>query len=197
MTKFQLKRNQRNNEDEILINKRSKIEDPADNEVDFDIERIKNQGENQYTTAIIDVASIVDGGSASIVNVSGRLSFQGFQETIIKNGKTLRKQEAIFTDNSASIRAVLWESDVDKVQSGSHYKISRAVVKEYEGSKYLTMNRKSAIEQTTATVHLEDQMNLQANLQFVECPAEGVDSINKFLSCNRCHVKVASVANKK
>lgn len=196
LTRFQIKRNQRNNEDEIMINKRSRIDDATDNEVDFDIQTLRPV-ENQYTSTIIDVASVLDGSSASVVNVTGRISFQGFQETILKNGKTLRKQEAVFTDNSASVRAVLWENDIDRMKSGSHYTISRAVVKEYEGNKYLTMNKKSEIKESTATVDLEDQVNLQGNLQFVECPAEGVESINNFLSCNRCHVKVATVAGKK
>lgn len=142
-----------------MINWRTKIEDPPENEIDFDIESVKPAG-NQYTSAITDIASIVDGSFASIVNVNGRMSFQGFQETILKNGKTLRKQEAVLTDNSASVRAVLWQSDIEKIQSGSHYTISRAVVKEYEGNKYLTMNRKSEIKQSTVTVQLEDQVNL-------------------------------------
>ena len=51
------------------------------------------------------------------------MSFQGFEETIPKNGKTLRKQVAIFTDNTASVGAVLWEGDIEKIQSGSHYSI--------------------------------------------------------------------------
>jgi hypothetical protein len=179
-----------------MINKRSKIEDPPENEIDFDIESGK-PAENQYTSAITNIASIVDGSSYSIVNVNGRISFQGFQETILKNGKTLRKQEGVFTDNSASVRVVLWENDIDKIKSGCHYKISRAVVKQYEGNKYITINRKSDIKQSTVTVQLEDQVNLGGNLQFVECPVEGVDAINKFLSCNRCHVKLVTVADKK
>ena len=195
LTRFQLKRNVRNNDDEILINKRSRIEYLTDNAVDFDIQRLRLVND-QVSSAIIDVASIVDGSSDAIVNVRGRVSFQGFEETIPKNRKTLRKQEAIFTDNTASVRAVLWEGDIEKIQSGSHYIISRAVVKEYEGNKYLTMNRKSEIKESTSTVELKDEVNLQGNLQFGKCPAEGVESINKFLSCNRCDVKVATAPGK-
>ena len=77
---------------------------------------------DQISSAIIDVASIVDGSSDATVNVRGRLSFHGFEEKIPKNGKTLRKQEAIFTDHSASVRAVLWEGDIEKIQLGSHYR---------------------------------------------------------------------------
>jgi hypothetical protein len=45
---------------------------------------------------------------------------------------------------------VLWEQDIDKIVSASFYKLSRAVVREYEGDKYLTLNKKSTIEKTTA-----------------------------------------------
>ena len=134
LTRFQLKRNLRNNDDEIMINKRSRIEDPTDNEIDFDFQRLRPVND-QVFSAIIDVASILDRIALTpIVNVRGRVLLQGFEETIPKNGKTLRKQEAIFTDNTPSVRAVLWEGDIEKIQSGSHYTISRAVVKEYEGS---------------------------------------------------------------
>ena len=54
-----------------MINKRSKIEDPPENEIDFDIESGK-PAENQYTSAITNIASIVDGSSYSIVNVNGK-----------------------------------------------------------------------------------------------------------------------------
>ena len=196
LTRFQLKRNQFSNQNEIMINKRSKIEDPPENEIDFDIESVK-PAEQQYTSAITDVASIVDGSASNIVNVNGRISFQGFQETILKSGKTLRKQEGVFTDNSASVCVVLWQNDIDRIKSGCHYKISRAVVKEYEGNKYITLNRKSDIKESSVAVQLEDQVNLGENLQFVECPAEGVEAINKFLTCNRCHVKLVTLADKK
>ena len=166
----------------------------TDYEVDFDIQWLPPIND-QVSSAIIHAASIVDGSFDVIVIVRGRVTFQGFEETIPQNGKTFRKQEAIFTDNTASVRIVLWEGNIKKIQSGSHT-ISRAVVKEYEGSKYLPMHRKSKLKESTHTVQLKAEVNLQGNLQFVKCPAEGVESINKFLSCNRCHVKVAIVSGK-
>ena len=49
----------------------------------------------------------------------GRVSFQGFEETIPKNRKTFRKQEAYSLTillHTASVRAVLWEGDIEKIQ---------------------------------------------------------------------------------
>jgi hypothetical protein len=140
LTKFQLKRNTNNNEDEIFINKRLKLEDPSDPEIDFDFKVTTKATESQIAPGITDVVSLSDGSSTSMVNVSGKISFHGFEETIQKNGNTLRKQEAVLTDNTESIRMVLWESDIAKVTSGSHYTLSRGVVREYDGDKYVTLN---------------------------------------------------------
>ena len=62
ISKFQLKRNQRSNDDEIHINKRTKLENPQEPDVTFDIQKV-------------------------------------------------------FTDNSGTMRLVLWESDITRVIS--------------------------------------------------------------------------------
>jgi hypothetical protein len=77
-------------------------------------------------------------------------------------------------------RLVLWEQDIDKVVSASFYKLSRAVVREYEGDKYLTFNKKSTIEKTTANIERQDEVGVQRPLKSVECPAEGVVSLKRF-----------------
>ena len=60
LTKFQLKRNINNNEDEIFINKRSKLEDPSDPEIDFDFKVTTKATESQIAPGITDVVSLSD-----------------------------------------------------------------------------------------------------------------------------------------
>ena len=50
----------------------------------------------------------------TLVNIAGRISFNGTSETVNVCGKTLTTQEALFTDNSGSLRLVLWEPDTKK-----------------------------------------------------------------------------------
>ena len=50
----------------------------------------------------------------TLVNTAGRISFSGTSETVNVRGKTLTKQEALFTDNGGSLRLVLWEQDTKK-----------------------------------------------------------------------------------
>ena len=76
----------------------------------------------------------------------GRLTFNGSKETLQVKGKTLTKQEAIFTDNTGSIRVVLWEKDIQRVTTGTCYNIRNIAVKEYGVTKYLTLARHSTID---------------------------------------------------
>ena len=59
------------------------------------------------------------------------MSFDASPETIQANGKTLQKLETVLTDETGSIRLVLWEKDIDRVQNGLTYKITQALVKNF------------------------------------------------------------------
>ncbi|CAB4010748.1 ATP-dependent DNA helicase PIF1 [Paramuricea clavata] len=147
-------------EEEIFINKRSKLDKPCEDEIDFDIQLPSKPSECEMSCGVTNIKDILDTVNSTLVNVTGRITFQSFEETILKNGKTLWKQEAIFTDSTASVRLVLWEQDIDKVVSASFYKLSRTVVREYEGDKYLTLNKKSTIEETTASTERQDEVGV-------------------------------------
>ena len=51
-----------------------------------------------------------------LVNIAGRVLFNVTAETVDVRGKTLTKQEALCTDNSGSLRLVLWEQDTRKMK---------------------------------------------------------------------------------
>lgn len=93
--KYQLKKNERGGENELVLNKRSRIEEPDDSEKDFDYVSVKTE-----TTQAIDSTTeeIHYGDAHNLVNITGRLTFNGSKETLNVKGKTLTKQEAVFTD---------------------------------------------------------------------------------------------------
>jgi hypothetical protein len=67
------------------------------------------------------------------VNVNGRI-FQGTIETILTKGKLLQKQDALFTDNTGTVRLVLWEKDIVRVTSDSSYKLSNVMVRDVDNT---------------------------------------------------------------
>ena len=132
----------------------------------------------------------------SKINISGRVSFQGSTETIQANGKTLKKLETVLTDETGSIRLVLWESDIDRVQNGQTYNLTRAIVKNFQDNKYITLNRQSAIAQTQITIQRNDEQLIDNQLNTVSCPADGVEKVTTYLSCRKCNTALPLTAEK-
>ena len=106
------------------------MEDQQESKVTFDIEKVESE-----------VSDVLQGDANAVINVCGQITLHGAEETILSKGKELRKQEAIFTDNSGTMRLVLWESDITRVISKSVYNISKIVVREFDNAKYLTLNK--------------------------------------------------------
>jgi hypothetical protein len=173
-------------EDEIHINKRTKLEDPSDQEILFDI---KKQPKFQ------NVDGLLIWETKSLVNTSGRIT--GPQETIQSKGKTLKKQEAVLTDNTGSICLVLWEGDRKKIISGCSYNLRNVAVKTYPDVKYATLNAKSSVEIADAIIDREDEIAVEFNLHSVFCPADEVKSINKYLSCYKYPAIIVHIPGKK
>ena len=73
ISKFQLKRNKRSNDDEIHINKRSKFEEPQESEVTFDIEKV--QSEEKCKPGITAVSDVLQGDSNALSTFAGELPF--------------------------------------------------------------------------------------------------------------------------
>jgi hypothetical protein len=86
--------NNNNNQDEIHINKRSKLEDPQESEVTFDTKKVES--EEKCKPGITAVSDVLQGDANAVMNVCVRITLHGAEETILSKGKTLRKQEAIF-----------------------------------------------------------------------------------------------------
>ena len=192
ITKFQIKRNNGTKEDEIHMNTRTRLEDPEEKVV-FDIQ--KQQNENVVET-MSTVSFILQCETNTVVSTSGRITFQGPEETLQTKGKTLRKQEAILTDNTGTMRLVLWESDIEKVKSGCSYELKKLPVRRFQENKYITLNMRSTINSTDEVIERTDDVVEECELNSVDCPAEGVQSLKRYLSCNKCHTKIVPMTGK-
>ena len=143
-------------------------------------------------TTVNDV--IEQNTKCSKIKMSGRVSFQGSTETIQANGKTLKKLETVIT---GFIRLVLWQSDIDRVQNGQTYNLTRAIVKNFQDTKYITLNRQSAIAQTQITIQRNDEQLIDNQLNAVFCPADGVEKVTTYLSFRKCNTAFPLTAEKK
>lgn len=152
--KYQLKKNERSEKNYLILNKNSKIIKPDDSKRDFDYAPLKTE-----PTQAIDTTTEKNhyGDAYTLVNITGHLTFNGSEETLQVKGKTLTKQEAVFTDNTGSICVVgqsgfLWEKHIPRVTSGTCYNIKTIAVKEC-GDKYLTLTKHSRTASIPMTKH--------------------------------------------
>ena len=79
LSKFQVKRNTRNDQDEIHINKQTRLEDSLESEVTFDIKNF--EPEEKCKPGLTTVNNLLKGDTNVVANVSGRVTFQGPKET--------------------------------------------------------------------------------------------------------------------
>lgn len=129
--------------------------------------------------------------------LSASILFNGTVETVNVRGKTLTKQVALFTDNSGSLRLVLWEQDTRKMKSGLCYNLSHAAIKECNGANYLTLTNYSAVNEAVK-LKIERQNDVTDKTQQlkVQFPADGINYVQSYLSCSKCHSKVMHVTRK-
>ena len=136
ITNCQIKVNRRPNFEEILINKRSRVLDPSEQEIDFDIDI--DQREPEYQGEQVSLREIKDRKSGTLLDVFGRITFQGESQSVNIRGNEVKMQEAVITDDSSTVRLVLWETDIRKIQSRHTYYLKRAIVKDFNNQNYIT-----------------------------------------------------------
>ena len=182
LSKFQLKPNHQTNEEEIIVNKRTKLDNPFDHEITFDI--TTKELDFTTTTTVSDAKKVKPG---TAITVLGRLTLQGGEEDVDVRGKKLKKQESILTDESGSIRLVLWENDIQKVVSGETYMLERSVVCEFDNQPYITVNKETQISKVSQTIaNPDDDLANTYKESTISCPPEGILATHRCLSCKKC-----------
>ena len=192
ITNYNIKRNKYTNQDEVHINKRTKLSDPTKSEITFDFTEIskEEQEDTQSTHSIQEI--MANENAKSKVNITGRVTEIELPTTITSNGKTLTKQECTLTDETGSMRLVLWEEDTKRIQSGNTYKFCKAIVKSYQQQKYITLNKQTTIQSSTTQVQRKDEITRDKYQNTVTCPAEAVERLTTYLSCTKCNSSLPS-----
>ncbi len=192
ITNCRIRKNPYTQLNELQINKRTKISEPSPDEVTFNVIEVKKEKSVEAT-----VADILSNAPSSKFNVSGRVTFQGPQETVNSNGKVLVKQDAIFTDETDSVRMVLWQSDIKKIESSKTYNVTNMVKSTYKDVPYIVLTRESVVTTCQVVVEKEDKKLLQHLAKKVSCPANCIEKISTFLSCKKCSGTIANLGGGK
>ena len=91
-------------------------------------------------------------------------------------------QEAVITDDSGTVRLVLWEADISKIESHLTYYLKRAIVKDFSNQNYITLNKQTEINESQQAVKRVDENVGNAVQHFIiPCPPEGVQSVHRYM----------------
>ena len=170
---------------ELILNKRTKIEDPSESEMDFDLQKI-----DEETVEAIDssIEEIQENQNNTLVNIGGHVLFNYTADTVDVLGKSLTKQESLFTDSSGFLRLVLWEQDTTKMKSSQSYNVSNL---EFNGANYLTLTKYGMVIEANK-LKITRQNDVPDNIQQlkVQFPPDGINYVQYYLSRNKCHSNV-------
>ena len=164
--------------------------DPDDDEVNFDFIRPADSERHNDVLMTVDDVKNSEFDNAKVVNTFGRITFTGSTETVTTKGKLLQKQEALLTDNTATVRMVLWEGDIKQVESGSTYILTKAIVRSYRDDNYVTLNKQTSLQKVDRQVERQDDPPNIEELFEISTPATGVHLVQRFLLCNRCSANI-------
>ena len=119
-----------------------------------------------------------------------------------KYGTTLTKQDCECGDTTASIRLVLWESNVGRLRKNSSYKLSAVTVSTYNGVQYLSFGKNSILEEISDIGEVEGDEEdhegvtpAQVGRRTVTGDISGVNLCNEYKSCIVCNSKVTPVSD--
>ena len=115
-------------------------------------------------------------------------------EVTSKQGKVLAKQDCVLGDYSGTCWIVLWEGDTGKLVEEECYKLSRVVVREYAGVKFLSMLADAEMEKVEdigEVVECGENDSSSGEVQKVEeGETSAVISVDEYYSCINCKGKV-------
>eukprot|EP00794_Sanderia_malayensis_P002719 gene2719-3144_t len=182
--KFHFQMNNITQREEIILNKRSKLDDAPEQDITFEYDQsLKKKDAIKVTVEDAKSLSV----PADPVKILGRITFTGKQENLHSKGRALAKQECILTDETGSIRFVLWENDVSVIASGEAYRVENTVIKRLNDQNYVSLNCESKVhELENMTITKKDDVSSlpQATTKSALCPAKGIQNFKKMLTCD-------------
>ena len=132
------------------------------------------------------------------ITVSGKVSKVGdTTEITSKNtSKHLMKQDCSLKDCKGSVRIVLWENDIGKLTEDTSYKLENVLLREYGGTKYLSVSENTIITEVSDIGDIIDSDSEDEQIEGRKCIEGEITAISnttEYYSCINCNAKVNSV----
>ena len=160
-------------------------------------ESITFQYQPMPTSAVAIISSLQNVSLEQLVTVHAKVLELSAVKVLHTAHGSLKKQEGILVDETSSIKIILWESEVEKLEKGETYIFRNLRLKESRGEKYVNTSKTGEFKFEAAKElnNLAEADNLPLEtICTISADIVGITSITKSLSCvgGTCKGKVVA-----
>ena len=123
-----------------------------------------------------------------ISRVGGEINHQ------TRTGREVSKQEILVSNDSTSVKLILYGKDVNSLVAGKTYLLRNLRLNTYQGAVFLntTESEPFSFEETTEFKNVLESNDVDATEVSVQCKVVGVSTVTKTYYCVGCNKKVES-----
>ncbi|CAH3029303.1 unnamed protein product [Porites evermanni] len=132
--------------DDLIVNKRSRIQDASNTDIDFEYLENSQVHDANTVTLIGNIPSLAENIITSIQGVV-TMSLEHIKEVTTKTADTIPMLDHfVVTDNTGTIRLTLWGSTIKEITNNNSYMTTNLRVKSFDAMKYLTTTPTTTIQ---------------------------------------------------
>ena len=149
--------------------------------------------EEMYTSTVSSISSLQNVSVEQLINLHVHVSQLSAVKVLQTGHGPLKKQEGVLVDQTSSIKVILWESFVDKLEKGETYILHNLRLKESHGEKYVNTPKTGEFTYEVADKleHLADTDDTELeSVCTVTATIIGITSVTKSVFCVACKGKV-------
>ena len=133
-------------QDDLIVNKRSRIQDASNTDIDFEYLENSQVHDANTVTLIGNIPSLAENIITSIQGVV-TMSLEHIKEVTTKTADTIPMLDHfVVTDNTGTIRLTLWGSTIKEITNNNSYMTTNLRVKSFDAMKYLTTTPTTTIQ---------------------------------------------------
>ena len=133
-------------QDDLIVNKRSRIQDASNTDIDFEYLENSQVHDANTVTLIGNIPSLAENTITSIEGVV-TMSLEHIKEVTTKTADTIPMLDYfVVTDNTGTIRLTLWGSTIKEITNNNSYMTTNLRVKSFDAMKYLTTTPTTTIQ---------------------------------------------------
>ena len=176
-------------QDDVIVNKRSRIQDASNTDIDFEYLENSQVHDANTVTLIGNIPSLAENIITSIQGVV-TMSLEHIKEVTTKTADTIPMLDHfVVTDNTGTIRLTLWGSTIKEITNNNSYMITNLRVKSFDAMKYLTTTPTTTIQGMEETFPPPTEECFDSFFKLTTIYVDKItlaENFKTWLSCSKC-----------